>query len=367
MSTGGLDRRAWLVSRRYDLTWFFGAAVMAVALVPALFAVGVPIAALFWGWLLLVDGPHIGATLVRTYVDRDEWRERGPLLAWSLLAFLVGPAFVLANVVTGSKDPFTLFLGLAAFYGFYHVVRQHYGFLALYGGVNRARVDALDRWCLYVGCWTPYLYFLLVHPLARKLVSLPPELGPMEAVLAWACAGAYALALGTYVLRARGKPATCVAYVLTVLVAYGVIYLGVARLEPVYPAARGPDEAFMLISVMTALFHGVQYVALVWVHNRNRYSEPGVDYGLARPLNASATRYTGTLVAFSAGFYLLAAAATGVFPGLHPWSEATLGPVSVNELGLCLWWGLALHHYVVDARIWRVSGDARLKRHLGLG
>lgn len=367
MTTGLVDRRAgWLVSRRFDLTWFFGAGLMAVALVPALFAVGVPIAALFWGWLLLVDGPHIGATLVRTYVDRDEWRERRPLLAWSLLAFLVGPAFIAANVVTGSKDPFTLFLGFAAFYGFYHVVRQHYGFLALYGGVNRARVDALDRWCLYVGCWTPYLYFLLVHPLARKLVSLPPELGPAEAVLAWACAIAYALALGIYVLRARGKPATCVAYVLTVLASYGVIYLGVARLEPVYPAARGPDEAFMLISIMTALFHGVQYVALVWVHNRNRYAQPGVDYGLARHLNASATRYTGTLLAFSAGFYLLAAAATGVFPGLHPWSEATLGPVSVNELGLSLWWGLALHHYVVDARIWRVSGDARLKRHLGL-
>jgi hypothetical protein len=117
---------------------------------------------------------------------------------------------------------------------------------------------------------------------------------------------------------------------------------------------------------MKALFHGLQYVGLVFVHNMNRYAEADVDYGPARALNASPLRFALALVGFSLLAYLALASLTGVFPVLHPFSGAHLGPVSVDELGLCLWWGLALQHYVIDAKIWRVRGDARLKRHLGL-
>lgn len=364
MSTALVQDRAtrrWLVGPRFDLTWFFGGAALGLLVVPGLFAAGVPIAALFWAWLLLVDGPHIGATLLRTYLDPEERRARPRLLAWSLLAFAAGPLAIGVGVATGSKDPFALFLAVSALYGFYHVVRQHYGFMALYGAIGRdgdARAARLDGWTLYVGCWAPYLYFMAVHPLARALVHLPPALGPLEAALAWGCVAAWVVALASFVVRrarAAAPSPTKTGYVLAALASYGVIYFGVARLEPVYPQARGPDEAFMLISVMTALFHGVQYVALVWVHERNRLAE-----------RASLARYVGLLTLFSLGLYLAAGAATGVFPGLHPWSEATLGPVSVNELGLSLWWGLALHHYVVDAYVWRVRGDRRLARNLGL-
>ena len=57
-------------------------------------------------------------------------RERPGVLVRGLLVFALGPAFLAAGLVTGSARPFTLFLGLAAFYGYYHIVRQHYGFLA---------------------------------------------------------------------------------------------------------------------------------------------------------------------------------------------------------------------------------------------
>src|SRR5688572_21302976 len=95
----------WLVSRRFDLLWFFGGSALAL-LLPALLWVGVPIAAIFWSWTLLIDGPHIGATLIRTYVDKDEWRTRGPALRWTLLVFLVGPLFLLVNALSGSHEPF---------------------------------------------------------------------------------------------------------------------------------------------------------------------------------------------------------------------------------------------------------------------
>ncbi|MCW8138581.1 MAG: hypothetical protein KIT58_06730 [Planctomycetota bacterium] len=357
----------WIVGPRFDLAWFFGGALVAGLAVPALLALGVSIVAIFWGWLLLVDGPHLGATLVRTYADRQEWRERRALLLGSLAAFLVGPLFLLAGALTGSRQPFTAYLGLAALYGFFHVVRQHWGFVALYRAKNGEHDrPGLDAWTVYVGCWAPYLHFMLVHPLARTLVDLPPEPGPVARGLAALCVVAFALAALSFVVRARGASLPRAGYVLLTLGLYGAIYFGVARLEPIYDRPRGPDEAFMLISVMTAVFHGVQYVALVAAHGARRYAAPGVDFGPARALAATPARLVVTLLLFSLGPYLGMAVLTGVFPGLHPFSEATLGPVSVNEVGLCLWWGQALHHYVLDARIWRVRGDARLRRDLGL-
>src|SRR6476660_4543124 len=115
-----LGTPGWIVSRRFDLTLFFGGAALSL-LVLALFIAGAPIVALWWIWLLAFDGPHIGAAFTRTYFDREEWRLRPGLLLTSLLTFALGPLFLAASVVTGSPDPFLLFLGLATFYGYYHV------------------------------------------------------------------------------------------------------------------------------------------------------------------------------------------------------------------------------------------------------
>ena len=100
----------WLVSRSFDLTWFFGGAVLSLVFLALYFLVRAPIVALWWIWLLAFDGPHIAAAFTRTYFDADEWRQRPGLLLTSLLAFAAGPLFLLLNVVTGSNDPFLLFL-----------------------------------------------------------------------------------------------------------------------------------------------------------------------------------------------------------------------------------------------------------------
>ena len=148
----------WIVGPRYDLFWFFGGAIASLAALALHFGAGVPIVILYWTWLLGFDGPHIAAAFTRTYADRGEWRSRGRVLVLSLLLFAVGPVFLLLNLVTRSPEPFQLFLGIAAFYGYYHVVRQHYGFLALYKAKSRDadRTDfQIDRAFLYVTCWAP--------------------------------------------------------------------------------------------------------------------------------------------------------------------------------------------------------------------
>jgi hypothetical protein len=38
--------------------------------------------------------------------------------------------------------------------------------------------------------------------------------------------------------------------------------------------------------------------------------------------------------------------------------------VTVNQVALAAWWGIALHHYVIDERIWRIRTDAGLRKAL---
>jgi hypothetical protein len=118
-----LPQTSWIVSPRYDLAWFFGGALVSLAVLGLYFGAGAPIA---------FDGPHIGAAFTRTYLDRREWAKRAGVLWKSLLCFAIGPVFLLLNLATRSQTPFILFLGFAALYSYYHVVRQHYGFLAIY-------------------------------------------------------------------------------------------------------------------------------------------------------------------------------------------------------------------------------------------
>lgn len=366
----------WLVSRTFDLLWFFGGAALSLLVLFLYFVAGAPIVALWWIWLLAFDGPHIAASFTRTYLDADEWRRRPALLLTGLLTFVIGPVFLLATAVTGSADPFLLFLALATLYGYYHVVRQHYGFVALYNAINRDRDPksvALDRRTLYIGCWAPYLYFLLTHPRVRDLIRLQPgELVNVATSTAEVAVGVWLAVLAWFVmrhLRTDGfrlrNPKT--PYLITTVLLYGVIYFVIARFEPVYGASQGPDQDFLLLSIVIVIFHNVQYLGLVWFHNRNRYGESG-GHGLAGMVNRAPATFLGACALFSIVIYATFACSTGVFPSCQWFSAApaAIGRVTLNQIGLCLWWGLAMNHYYLDQKIWRISGDDELKRSLRL-
>ena len=365
----------WIVSPRYDLAWFFGGALASLVALALYFVAHVPIVVLLWVWILAFDGPHIGAAFTRTYLDREVWKTRPKLLLGSLLTFAIGPLFLVLNQVLGSQDPFLLYLGLATFYSYYHVVRQHYGFLALYKARNKDfdKTDLrIDRLALYVGCWAPYVYFLLTHPKARVLIHLSPgePAALWEKVAVVLTLGAWAVALLAFSLRqfvrprsAPRLPQTC--YLLLTTLLYSMAYFFVARFEPVYAASNGPDQDFLLLSVVVAIFHNIQYVGLVWFHNRNRYGASEA-FGPASDINRSLPRYLASCLIFSGVVYLLFAASTGVFPYFQFGQRLRWGGVTFNQIGLCLWWGLAVNHYYLDQKIWRIRGDDRLKKNLGL-
>jgi uncharacterized membrane protein len=119
----------WIIGARDDLVWFIGSVVSSYAML-ALYVIGlVPLLPMVAFWAILIDAPHVFGTFSRTYFDRNERRSRARLLWGSLLFFAIGPVMVLAGAGF-------VFLFVAALWAYYHLVKQHYGFMVLYKKKN---------------------------------------------------------------------------------------------------------------------------------------------------------------------------------------------------------------------------------------
>src|SRR5467141_3309503 len=160
----------WIINAREDLVWFVGS-VAASYLLLVLYITGVlPLIPMVAGWAILIDAPHVFGTLSRTYFDASEWKTRRRLLLGSLLFFVVGPAMVWFGF------GFTFFC-VAALWAYYHLVKQHYGFMVLYKKKNNdlASVDnALDRLLLMFAFNYPFVAFIANDPGA--MARVPPIL-----------------------------------------------------------------------------------------------------------------------------------------------------------------------------------------------
>src|SRR5206468_12363494 len=141
--------------------------VAASYLLLILYVIGaLPLIPMVAGWAILIDAPHVFGTFSRTYFDRSEWKTRKRLMLGSLLFFVVGPTMVLLGA------GFTFFF-IAALWAYYHLVKQHYGFMGLYKKKNNdlAPIDnALDRLLLMFAFNYPFVAFIAADPAAMARV-----------------------------------------------------------------------------------------------------------------------------------------------------------------------------------------------------
>src|SRR5258707_6404607 len=160
----------WIINAREDLIWFVGSVASSYALLILYVAGVLPLIPMVAGWAILIDAPHVFGTLSRTYFDASELKTRKRLLLGSLLFFVVGPTLVLLGL------GFT-FLFVAELLAYYHLVKQHYGFMVLYKKKNNdlAPIDnALDRWLLLFAFNYPFVAFIASDPSA--MARVPPLL-----------------------------------------------------------------------------------------------------------------------------------------------------------------------------------------------
>ena len=336
LQSGSLPRQTrWIISKREDLTWFIGSGLIGY-LALAMMAAGFPVVALQFVWFFTVDGPHVLATVTRTYCDRAERQRLGWLLWMFIPLSLVGPAAALAGY--GS-----LFLLLAVCWQHFHIVKQHFGFVMLYKAKNKDRdpVDLkLDRW---------FLLASLGVPLATFLYRTQPEVARWIPVwLGYAAYTAYGVLALAWCGRLAHKLRTSAEMnwpKITLMTA--VVPLQWVAL--LYASQYGPS-GILRAGIALGLFHGLQYHRLLWFHNRNRYTHPGAEerHGFAVVLAGSLAKY----LAVSLGLNVLLVFLPGVLVR--------------NQVMECAIWGLAFTHYCLDARIWRVRGDKELAAALHL-
>lgn len=325
----------WIVGRGVDLSLVIGSAFAGYAYLLLNVALHVPISFLWWFWSVGFDGTHIFATASRTFFDREARARNPKLLYGSLLFFFaLGPAMVLA----GGK----LYLALlVAVWAYYHVIRQHYGFMVLYKVKSRDLVpldNALDR--IFLGV------MLVFPPFHRFFIHSPGELGipfsfPRLEPALWALAAATAVAyLARQWIRFRaGAPAALPKYLL---------FAAVVPLHWLTFAYMSWQAAVPTVTVV----HNLQYHAIVWFHNRNRYASP-----------SSAARHGRIPAAVSRSLLAYAAAALA-FSALYRVPGFELGKVS--DLAFGFFCGFGLTHYYLDSRIWRVRHDPGLRQALRL-
>src|SRR5215831_11107457 len=347
----------WIINAREDLIWFIGSVASSYLLLVLYVTGALPLIPMVAGWAILIDAPHVFGTFSRTYFDKSEWQTRKRLMLGSLAFFLIGPALVLIGA------GFTFFF-VAALWAYYHLVKQHYGFMVLYKKKNHdlAPIDnALDRLFLMFAFIYPFVAFIANDPAA--MARVPPILhGGVNAVAMILLIGAIVLGIGWLIRQLQRvwlrEPLNLPKYL---LLAAAIPMHWVALMTPM------PAKPIALVAILT-IYHNLQYQRLIWFHNQK--------YGATVRNGSDEDRYgPASFISRRLIYYL----AFGILFGIiYQGPRQYLGYLNLHtgdspaaltkplQLGIAFLWGYAFIHYYLDSKIWRVRRDSAVSQALKL-
>lgn len=219
-------------------------------------------------------------------LDPDEWqvRRRELLISWAW--FFVGPAAILLPYLAGAMvRPYGVMLpagvlGLGAvvftvlfrLWAYYHVVRQHWGFVSLYRRKN-SEMDALsakaDFWFFNLSLYAPLVMFM-TSPIYEQTPGMPSlgisKLGVAGVVhaVAWVVfLGALVGYIGFQVYQWRqGRTLN------------GPKLLLLALITPLHLLAFQHPYLAALVTPIVTVGHNIQYHRIVWMYGQNNYRRP---------------------------------------------------------------------------------------------
>ena len=360
----------WIISARDDLVWFIGSVASSYALLILYVAGVVPLVPMVALWAVLIDAPHVFGTFSRTYFDRTERHNRGRLLWGSLLFFAVGPVMVLAGAGL-------VFFFMAALWAYYHLVKQHYGFMVLYKKKNNdlAPLDnALDRLLLLFAFNYPFVAFIAAdaEAMARVPAALQSGVSTLATILLIATITLASAWLARQLQRViTGAPLNVPKYL---LLAAAVPMHWIVLLTPM------PHKPIAIVAILT-IYHNLQYHRLIWFHNKKYLAGgtgvPPVSHGQdAHATTELRAKYgAAEFISRRLLFYI----ACGILFGLiYQGPRQFLGYSSLRndvggvahslptQLGISFLWGYAFIHYYLDSKIWRVRRDPSVGKALNM-
>jgi hypothetical protein len=332
---GALIGRAF-VSPAVDILLIGGGlsllATLVIVLVPG---IARPADAGLMAWVILLsNSAHFAASSTRLYARPGVSRA----MPWLAIAL----PFVFAGVfAVGLAWPTSLAPALETLYltwSPYHYAAQAYGIAIYYAHRAGVRTSGADRNALYYVALIPFLYML-----ARGITKhFPASAGPLPSSAhpfggiggLLAMTGLLApLVLYAHVWRRDGRPLPLLS--LLPLVSNGVWFF-----------VLDPLDAFLWATI----FHGLQYLVLVLAFHASARRA-------AQPATAPAPGVLGPVL----GFYLVSVALGYTLFVLVPAAGVALGGSYVDSrlLAVSL---VNIHHFIVDARIWRLRGGDANRR-----
>lgn len=353
-----LIARGWIINQKDDLVWFIGSVVASYLFLIGnltLVKLGFSVMILTWIWALGFDGPHVFGTISRTYADREERRKHAKLFYGSFLLFALGPAMVVAGQfnLLGTDVWGPVFFLFASFWAYYHLVKQHYGFMILYKKKNNdlAEIDNLmDRAFLLLGMTYPFVRFLTHSQAARERIEgmgLQAEGGAVwwfETPLFSAFIISLILFVGRQCQRLYSRHPLNVPKLLLLAACLPMHWVVLRWLEPVQPPAAA---ALAAVATLT-IYHNIQYHRIIWFHNRNKYTRGDPSkYGAAAVINKNVWSYIAFALLFGAAYHI---------------PHYTI--VQPDSFWMAFIWGGAFTHYYLDSKIWRVRRDHQLNKNL---
>ena len=349
----------WLISARDDLVWFIGSVASSYFLLFLYLKGWLPLIPMMVMWAIFIDAPHVFGTFSRTYFDRTERRDRARLLWGSLLFFAVGPLMVLAG---GGL----LFFFFAALWAYYHLVKQHYGFMVLYKKKNDdlAKIDnVLDRVFLVFAFNYPFVEFIArdADAMARVPAALRGGVSGLARILFFMTVIIGLVWLARQIQRAIAGDSLNVPKYL--LLAAAIPMHWIVLLTPM------PHKPIAIVAILT-VYHNLQYHRLIWFHNK-KYNPPRING------EEAANRYgAASLISRRIGYYVAFGILFGIiyqgprqFLGYLSLQTANAGfgdQAFVVQLSISLLWGYAFIHYYLDSKIWRVRRDPNVGKALNM-
>lgn len=344
----------WIVGRGYDQFFLLAAWCVPLLLwaVAASFSYGLLVALAVF---VLLDNSHQVATLPLTLFDPATMREKAA-------GYLGGAAAIGAAAVALSffPDSFAskLWASLVLYWGAWHLIRQHYGFLRLYQARDKPsspRVARAEAVALYAGAAFPYFVSLSNASWAEdqlgKLLYRVPVPGWSAWMVLTIFGGALAVVLADAASRVRRGETLLTPRLVHLMLAVSNFWIGLL--------VAGRTNLLVAVLFITS-YHDLQYHAVVWHVGRKRVAPAGA------PVRPAVRRLFASLGVFTAAIVV-----GGILQALlrndFQLAASVLPQSMITTALFALVNSYAYMHYWFDGRMWKLSSDARLRAELGLG
>ena len=345
VASGVYRDQKWIISPFGDLFFFIGTPLLCLVTMLPMRALFDSQTIAFYALALFATGHHLPG-FMRAYGDPE-------LFATFKEKFIVAPVVVLLVTALAQFNTLHGLFLMVLVWEIWHLFMQHYGIMRIYDAKNKifsqlnARLDWLMTLCAFVAVviYSPeYFHRILDHNQKVGMPFLSAETTfLLKDILYWSTMAVLAAYLGNIVHRvATGQkvslPKIAVMATTVFIIWYGWIHI----------------NDLVIGYAAFAVFHDIQYFAIVWVYNNNLVKRQERSTKVLRAFFT--TRTLPILVA-----YILVCFAYGSINMLEGFlkSEQAIKTVEIFVITS------TLLHYYFDGFIWKMR-DKKNQANLGI-